>query len=276
MIKRIVTGTALIVLAVTLILLSKWAMALLILPVGIFGAFEFYRLAEAKGLKPSISNGIFSVSLLYLSALIVPHNRLDMLSAVIAFLIIATMFVFVIKKDVAASSFVDAAVTVMGYIYIGFFSLIFCIREVPGTIAVGRFAIEQGGAMVLLLVFASCFTDIGSYFFGKLFGKHKLCPHISPNKTVEGSVGGILTGIAVSLLIGKLLSFNIIDAMWFGLVISTVAQMGDLWESLIKRDASVKDSGSALPGHGGILDRFDSLFLTTPLAFFIFKYFSVL
>lgn len=274
MIKRIVTGAALIILSVTLILISKWAMALLIVPVGIAGIREFFRLAESKGLRPSLYNGVFSVSALYLSALLLPS---DMIPAVLTALIIFTISVFVLKKDIASASFVDAGVTILGYVYIGwFFSMIFCVRDMSGTIISAGFTIDQGAAMVLLLVFANCFTDIGSYFFGKFFGRNKLCPHISPNKTVEGSIGGICTGICVSVLIGKLLSFNLMDSMWFGLIISIVAQGGDLWESLIKRDASVKDSGKSIPGHGGVLDRFDSLFLTTPVAFYLFKYFSIL
>ncbi len=271
MAKRIITGVALIVISVALILHSKWAMALLIFPIGIMGMKEFYQLALFKGIKPSYVNGVISVIILYLSALTLP---IDFSIPVLTALLLITMCVFVIRKDNHVSALIDSAVTILGYIYIGwFFSMLFYLRDVPGTITAYGFTIDQGAAMALLLVLTNCFTDIGSFFFGKFLGKTKLCPHISPNKTVEGAIGGIFTGIIIALIAGRLLTLSFVDSMWFGLIISLTAQMGDLWESVLKRDVEVKDSGASLPGHGGILDRFDSLFLSAPTACFLFYYF---
>ncbi len=270
--QRFITGALLIIISIVLIILSKWAMACFIIPAGIVGILEFYKLAEGKGISPSISNGIFSVVILYLSALFFSRYMIFVLLS----LVLLTMFVFVLRKDNHVSSILDASVTILGYIYIGwFFSLLFNIRDVVGTVTITacKLTIDQGAAMVFLLLFTTCFTDIGSFCFGKLFGKTKLCPDISPNKTVEGAIGGIFTGIVITFIVGRLLSLSLLDSLYFGLIITVVAQMGDLWESVLKRDVEVKDSGEALPGHGGVLDRIDSLLLSTPVAYMLFKFF---
>lgn len=270
MVKRIIVGAALLIISVFLILHSKWAMAFLIFPIGIVGGLEFYNLAILKEIKPSKINGIFSIVIVYLAAIFLDEKYM---AEVLTILFIATLFLFVFRKDYHISCFLDASVTILGYIYIGwFFSLIFQMRHVGGYVNAYGFNMEKGAAMVLFLVLVTCFTDIGSYFIGKAFGKKKLCPHISPNKTIGGSIGGILTATAVAVLLGSLFELSINQSIFFGIVISLTAQMGDLWESTLKRDVSVKDSGDAIPGHGGILDRFDSLFITTPLAYYMFKY----
>lgn len=271
--QRFITGTLLIIISIILIVWSKWAMACFIIPVGIMGVLEFYKLAEGKGISPSVPNGVFSVVILYLSSLLFNQKYTIF---VLSFLIIFTMFIFILRKDNHVSAILDASVTILGYIYVGwFFSMILNIRDVSGTVTITacKITMDQGAAMVFLLLFTTCFTDIGSFCFGKLFGKTKLCPDISPNKTVEGAIGGILTGIVIAFVVGRLLSLSLLDSLYFGLVITVVAQMGDLWESVLKRDVEVKDSGEAVPGHGGVLDRLDSILLSTPVACMLFKFF---
>lgn len=126
------------------------------------------------------------------------------------------------------------------------------------------------------------FADAGAYFSGVFFGKHKLCPKVSPNKTVEGFVGGIFFGILSSVLIGvvytfiyKGVSFNYLVLLVIGILSSVVSVLGDLTFSLIKRHCGIKDYGSIFPGHGGFLDRFDSVIVTAPLVYFIGLYFPV-
>ena len=271
--QRFITGALLIIISIVLIIWSKWAMACFIIPAGILGILEFYKLAEGKGISPSIPNGIFSIVVLYLSALLFDQKYIVF---VLSSLVLLTMFIFVLRKDSHVSAILDASVTILGYIYVGwFFSMILNIRDVSGTVTITacKLTIDQGAAMVFLLLFTTCFTDIGSFCFGKLFGKTKLCPDISPNKTVEGAIGGIFTGIVIAFAVGRLLSLSLIDSLYFGLIITVVAQMGDLWESVLKRDVEVKDSGEAVPGHGGVLDRIDSLLLSTPVACMLFKFF---
>lgn len=120
---------------------------------------------------------------------------------------------------------------------------------------------------------ASFATDIGAYFVGRLLGKHRLAPEISPGKTVEGSLGGMLVSFLALLLYTSLVRgvfpFGIPELVLFSLLLSLAAQLGDLTESMFKRYCGVKDSGNFLPGHGGLLDRIDSLLFTLPLTYYL-------
>ena len=116
-------------------------------------------------------------------------------------------------------------------------------------------------------------TDITAYYFGVKFGKHKLSPVISPKKTIEGSVAGIIAALVTGLILGKLMGISLYHAFILALITTIMAQLGDLSESLIKRDAGVKDSGHSLPGHGGFLDRMDSYLFSVPVAYYYIKYF---
>lgn len=121
--------------------------------------------------------------------------------------------------------------------------------------------------LVLLIVMAS---DTGAYFSGISLGRHKLYPAISPNKSVEGSVGGLLGGLIAAFIARYTFfsSLEVVDCLVLGLGLGAMSQLGDLFESMVKRACGVKDSGSVIPGHGGILDRLDSLLFAFPLAFY--------
>lgn len=124
-----------------------------------------------------------------------------------------------------------------------------------------------------LPLLASFATDIGAYFVGRRFGKHRLAPGISPGKTVEGSLGGMLVSFLALFLYTSLVRgvfpFGILELILFSLLLSLAAQLGDLTESMFKRYCGVKDSGNFLPGHGGLLDRIDSLLFTLPLTYYL-------
>ena len=137
---------------------------------------------------------------------------------------------------------------------------------------------EYGTMTLLWLLVIVASTDIGAYFVGRLWGKNKLCPSLSPQKTVEGAIAGFIGAVCASIAIHKLavymqaewfhLSFS--EAVWLGMLIGILGQIGDLAESLLKRDAAVKDS-NALPGLGGVLDMVDSLLFTTPIVYFFLR-----
>lgn len=131
---------------------------------------------------------------------------------------------------------------------------------------------------VLVAVFAAWAADIGAYFAGTFFGKHKLCPEISPKKTIEGAVGGLVLNVAAIMLSGLVvtkfmyggtLSANYLALFIVGFVGSPISILGDLSFSLIKRSCHIKDFGSVIPGHGGILDRFDSVIFTAPFVYLL-------
>ena len=132
---------------------------------------------------------------------------------------------------------------------------------------------NDGLGFVVMMFTAILLTDVGCYYAGTRFGKHKLAPVISPNKTIEGSVGGAICAVTGALIVGYFIGVEWYLSVIAGLICTVFAQIGDLCESLIKRDAGVKDSGNSLPGHGGFLDRTDSFVFTIPVMFYFCKYF---
>lgn len=134
---------------------------------------------------------------------------------------------------------------------------------------------------VLVVLIGSWITDTCAYFTGFFLGKHKLAPEISPKKTIEGSIGGILGVIlilvAYAYVIGNIMnvSVNIVSAVIIGLVAGIVSQFGDLCASIIKREHNIKDFGNIMPGHGGVMDRFDSLLFVAPAVYYILKFYPI-
>ncbi|MBQ3054834.1 MAG: phosphatidate cytidylyltransferase [Oscillospiraceae bacterium] len=140
---------------------------------------------------------------------------------------------------------------------------------------------EQGLLVFLLPFIAAWTTDTGAYFVGRFLGKHKLAPVISPKKTVEGAVGGVLICILCMVGYGVIVNryfdgdFSLVFLAVAGLVLSVLSQMGDLSLSIIKREYNIKDYGGVFPGHGGILDRFDSVLFTAPATYFVLRIFAL-
>jgi len=128
---------------------------------------------------------------------------------------------------------------------------------------------DERALLAYVAVIAACY-DSGAYAIGKMFGTHKLCPTISPHKTVEGFVGGIIGALIIGYMFNPLLSATTILRLAFTLALAIGAAGGDLFESLLKRRSQLKDAGSLLPGHGGFMDRFDSLLLIVPVVY-LFK-----
>lgn len=139
--------------------------------------------------------------------------------------------------------------------------------------------IESGeGFQLLLLLFLLIWLyDTSAYFTGKKFGTKKLLPNVSPNKTIEGTLGGLIVTIIFSVFLSKyMLDLNILYGIVLGITISVFGQLGDLFESLLKRCLNMKDSGGVLPGHGGLLDRFDSLLFAAPASYIVLKLLAVI
>ena len=154
---------------------------------------------------------------------------------------------------------------VLGIIYIPLF--LSCLIMIRGRLDDGIIWIF----LLLSIVFAS---DVGAYYIGSCFGRHKLCPAVSPGKTIEGSIGGLVANLGTGVLL-KYFFFPLFPwgmSILFFLLIGIVGQVGDLFESELKRAANVKDSGVILPGHGGVLDRIDALLFAAPVAFFFKEY----
>jgi phosphatidate cytidylyltransferase len=141
---------------------------------------------------------------------------------------------------------------------------------VPAFVALARLQISNSGAtrgpmLVLWLVLLVCAADIGAYFAGRRFGRHKLAPLVSPGKTWEGALGGLLAVLAIALIGAVHFNLSLVGAGAFGCAVGAFSVIGDLTESMFKRAANLKDSGTLLPGHGGLLDRIDSVTAAAPL-----------
>jgi phosphatidate cytidylyltransferase len=162
---------------------------------------------------------------------------------------------------------INAAVNLFGIIYIGFmFAFFLLLRFIPGG---------DGFFYMLTTAFITFANDTAAYFIGVKFGRHKLSPKISPKKSVEGSLGGLLGGLIAAVVLGLFFGKSLWFMLILGVLIVIAGQFGDLIESVIKRNAGVKDSGMFLPGHGGVLDRLDSLLLSAPVVYYFVTYFRL-
>jgi phosphatidate cytidylyltransferase len=254
MLSRVVSATVGIGLALLAIYLGGWwfvaALAILIL----IGQREFFALVRAKGYHPSESLCLgFSAALLVVQQA-QPEWTLPLLIVGGTFLCMALLF----RSEPGTIG--DMGANVLGLFYAAFLpSFLIRLR-----------GLDQG-MFLLLLTFACIWaSDIGAFFVGKAFGKTKLSPRISPKKTVEGAIFGTGGSIAVGLAGAFWMHWQLwqVTGAIFGLLIGVFGLLGDLTESLLKRDAGVKDSGNVMPGHGGILDRADSYIFTAPIAFY--------
>ncbi len=195
-----------------------------------------------------------------LTALVLFRAPLTMLSGVTTLLMIGLMIVFLFRHQDIASVGRDVAVVTLGLIYVPLLLMhVGLLRELPS----GRLWVF----LVLVLVMVS---DSAAYFVGRSLGRRKLYERISPKKTVEGALGGLAGGI-LGLLLYKYLAFpalSLMDVVLLGLCVGGFSQVGDLFESMLKRSFGVKDSGTLIPGHGGLLDRLDSLLFAFPLTYY--------
>lgn len=169
--------------------------------------------------------------------------------------------IFIRKYDVISS-----AITIVGYLYIvNFFTLMILTREM-------NYGNNLTGNKIIWIIFiVAWFSDTFAYYSGRFFGKRKLCPEVSPKKTVEGAIGGLvgsLVGVLLWWLINSNSNLMLFQMLILAIISGCVSQIGDLSASLIKRYVGVKDYGKIMPGHGGILDRFDSILFVTPVVYY--------
>ncbi|MBC8104514.1 MAG: phosphatidate cytidylyltransferase [Cytophagales bacterium] len=244
------------------------------------GALEYFRGLRLRGFQPNEALALIAITLLQFAAWNVSRNRVTaFLPALIAVLVVGTLIYEVASHE--KEPIANIGVTFFGVVYVGWlFSYLIFLRSIPGELNLSFFGLplpeSTRGAWTVLYVFAVTWsTDAGAYFVGMRLGRHKLAPRLSPNKTIEGAVGGILAATLVSMVWGTWIGLPWWHCAVLGPLIGILGQVGDLCESALKRDIGVKDFGMVLPGHGGILDRFDSLLFTAPLAYYYLQYFVV-
>lgn len=235
---------------------------------------EFYQIAKHKGYEPQYTIGITSTILYILTMFIIPYYpQIEFLPPTIFVLALFTLFSFYIFWG--ANPLANVAITTFGIVYL----------TLPLTcmVSINYFfphqAAQDGRWWIVYLLAITFITNSSAYFFGKTLGKKKLAPYISPKKTWEGAIGGFCIALIASMLFHVLanlpqnpipISLTLWESILLGSILSFLAQLGDLAESLLKRDVGVKDS-SHIPGVGGILDIVDSLVFTSPALYLYLK-----
>jgi phosphatidate cytidylyltransferase len=264
--QRILTGIIGASLVIGAIVFSEISFLALLLLITILGLLEFYRLVEGADIQPDKVLGIASGVLLFLP--IVLSHLFGLGYSTMALLLVLPYVVFI--KELYTKSkqpFTNIAYTFLGIIYIAAPLFMFYMMSYAGHEETYQPRIILG---YLFLLWAS---DTGAYFAGRSLGKHKLFERHSPKKTWEGSIGGTLLAIIVAFVLSKYFTIlPLTDWLVMAVLIVVTGTLGDLVESMFKRSIAIKDSGQLLPGHGGILDRFDGLFISVP---FVFIYFLI-
>ncbi len=282
---RVRSGLLIGIFGLIVVLLGDWYFTIAIALLTYLALLEFFRMAEFTGIKPATKTTLFSCLIIITSTYLETTGLIDKEIANSILPICSVGICTWLLLQPKSGTISDIAASIFGLFYLGFLpSYWIKLRALEiglsnsGVTLLSNFSNSIG----LYLTLTSCFlivaSDIGSYFIGKSFGKRSLSP-ISPSKTIEGLIGGISCSILLAVLFAFVLN---LDNPWligilYGLLISLMALVGDLIESMMKRDAKIKDSGTFLPGHGGILDRIDSYIFTPSVIYYIiiiFNYFN--
>ncbi|MBN1163333.1 MAG: phosphatidate cytidylyltransferase [Candidatus Krumholzibacteriota bacterium] len=233
------------------------------------GMWEFYKMMEAKGLNPYKVIGI--VSGIALSWYVFFQQGIYA-NFLLSLIFMGIMILELVRSEKGLAVY-HISVTIFGVFYVAWLgSHLILLRELPYLKGLDY---SVGFSFVLLVFTLTWCYDTGAFTVGRLIGRTKLFPRISPGKTMEGAIGGILFAIAGILILRTLNAhyLSVTEAVSLAVIASIFGQLGDLVESMLKRDVKIKDSSRAIPGHGGILDRFDSLLFTAPLLYYLMKYF---
>ena len=238
----------------------------------LIGMLEFCRMVKAKGFPAHTILGTIAALSLGVAAY---FTRLDLIVMILTLAGLAILAAQLSSKDLK-TAIISTSATMMGVIYVGFFLChIVLLRNWDGT--KGR--VDIGLFLIVLTIAITFLNDAGAFFIGRKWGKHKMTPVISPKKSWEGVGGAIVFGIAGSALTKLVFDKWILttNLAWshciiLGALLVCAAIVGDLVESLFKRDAGIKDSGTIVPGHGGILDRLDSIVFTVPVCYYYIKF----
>lgn len=262
---RTISGIVLIIIMAALLIVGGDLLWAALLAISCIGMYELYRIF---GIEKSLP-GIFG----YLAAaayyVIMRAGRMDLAVTVFAVFLIALMFVYVFRYPALHSSKVMAAV--FGLLYVAvMLSYIYRIRKVPG-----------GQYLVWLVLGCSWAADTCAYLVGSKIGRHKITPVLSPKKSLEGAIGGVVGSVVITMIfafcVREHLQIFKFPVLFTGLITAcgaVISMVGDLTASGIKRDHKIKDYGTLIPGHGGILDRFDSVIITAPIIYALIQVMS--
>ncbi|MBA3645584.1 MAG: phosphatidate cytidylyltransferase [Gemmatimonadaceae bacterium] len=269
--RRIIFAVIAAPAGVAIIYFGDWALATMLAILSALGAWELFRFSKETGTRAFEPAGIalaaFIPIAVHASRLGVYNLSLTAVLALVLLLFASTLWF----RGATGRPLASVSITVFGVVYASLITYVYALRY--HQYAVGALAGTLVAVLPVLLTWA---TDVGAYAFGRMFGSKKLMPSVSPGKTVAGALGGLILTVIVCLLYVRFalipyaqLGLTIQGAILFAIIVSVAGQTGDLAESLLKREAGVKDSSTLIPGHGGILDRFDSLLFVLPIAFLV-------
>jgi phosphatidate cytidylyltransferase len=277
---RLRSGLLIGIFGLIVVSLGGWVFTLSTALLTYLALLEFFKMAEFKGIKPATKTTLFSSFIIiistYLETIGLIESEISNSILPICSVVICTWLLLQPKPGTIS----DIAASIFGLFYLGFLPSYWVklrglesviISSNQGFISFENLSNTSGFHLTLTSCFLIVASDIGSYFVGKSFGKNSLSP-ISPGKTIEGLIGGISCSILLATFFAFLLNWEnpLLIGILYGILISLMALVGDLIESMMKRDAKIKDSGTFLPGHGGILDRIDSYIFTPSVLFYIF------
>lgn len=242
------------------------------------GQWEFYRAQEEKGHKVFKQSGLFCGALIYfMTWWFLIHRPVDAgqvhlgIELILGFSVLGAFIRLVVRQEKHRAPITTAALTILGLMYVPFlFSFVALLAFMPTDPVENRF-------LLIYLLAVTKFSDVGAYVVGSMIGRHKMIPRISPGKTWEGFAGAILTSLVISVVLthymeGHAPSLSFTSSIVLGILLPLVSVVGDLAESVVKRDASIKDSGHAIPGIGGVLDLIDSILFTAPVLYFYLQF----
>ena len=268
--QRLITGIVFLVVLISGIIFSQWTFAALFAVIDVLALWEFYRIGRQGGYKPLAVYGTavgfvaFVLNFLYCSVADKGLSTLGQYS-VLCFILTFLSFLFVLVFIIVLFGHYENPIMTIAYTFYGllYIALPFALIS-PIAFHTG----EYQSIMVLGMFIIIWVNDTGAYCFGVTIGRHKMFERISPKKTWEGFIGGALAAVGASLLLARFFPV-LTQQQWIATALLTVVfgTLGDLTESQLKRTVGIKDSSNILPGHGGILDRFDSIILAIPVIF---------
>ena len=258
---RLISGIILVGIALLVIISGGYVLYFTMLALSLIAAGELYRATKVRGDKPfglMDCSGYIGIVLYYLAVLFLPQ-AFQLMAVIAGFLLIMFVYVFTYPKYNAFQSMA----TVFGILYCGIMlSFIYQTRMLP----------LQGRYLVWLIFLSAWGSDTCAYCVGSLIGKHKMAPVLSPKKSVEGAIGGVAGAALLGMIYGLCLRFPASTVGFYALICAIgalISMVGDLAASAIKRNMEIKDYGNLIPGHGGILDRFDSIIFTAPIIYYL-------
>ena len=264
--RRIISALIGAAVIVSALIYGEWAYFAVFLLISILAQWEFYRLVRFQSYVPVRLLGVSIGALLFILSFLIEKGLLPGKFYFIIFPLASMVFLIKLYKKKDSNPFINIALFYLGISYVALpFTLMNIIVFDQGAYS---FQVLLG---LLMIIWAS---DTGAYFAGSAFGKTKLFERISPKKSWEGSVGGAIVAVAMALALSRFYTdLNLLQWISVAFIVVVAGTYGDLVESLFKRSMSIKDSGNIIPGHGGFLDRFDSLILSVPFIVVFLKLF---